>query len=338
MKMQLGVPLIFSVVGALLGSSQTAQAATQEISVMAWGTTWEQGLQVVADKFEKQTGIHVVPVTQSGSADGYARLQSMQDAPKIDVWFSTSSLAARVTTDKKLFASIPDSALSNASALIPGAKTPTWVAAYYYPLSIIYRPSIVKQPITAWADLWKPEFKDSLAIPDVQTYQARMLMVAALTHGGSIDNVDPGFAALKQLRPNIAMFYGSDSDSRRALAQGEVSVLVGPPSQAKPLSDAGVDVAVVSPKPAPVMFDVMTLVNTPHQALALKFIDFVLSSESQSTISTLYNMGPVNRNVKPAPALAAVLPKEADQVSFDEGKINEHVAKWNERFSAEVSR
>lgn len=338
MKKQLSSSLALSIAALVLGSSQLSYGASQEISVMAWGTTWEQGLQVVADKFEKQTGIHVVPVTQSGSADGYARLQSMQDAPKIDVWFSTSSLAARVTTDKKLFAAIPDSALGNVGALIPGAKTPTWVAAYYYPLSIIYRPSLVKQPITAWTDLWKPEFKDSLAVPDVQTYQARMLMVSALTHGGSIDNVDPGFAALKQLRPNIAMFYGSDSDSRRALAQGEVSVLVGPPSQAKPLSDAGVDVTVVSPKPAPVMFDVMTLVNTPKQAMALKFIDYVLSSDSQSTISTLYNMGPVNHNVKAAPGLAAVLPKEADQVSFDEGKINEQVGKWNERFTAEVSR
>jgi putative spermidine/putrescine transport system substrate-binding protein len=338
MKKQLSSSLMIFMAGALLSTSAMTQAASQEIAVMAWGTTWEQGLQVVADKFEKQTGIHVVPVTQSGSADGYARLQSMQDAPKIDIWFSTSSLAARVTTDKKLFAPIPDASLSNLGVLIPGAKTPTWVAAYYYPLSIIYRPSLLKHPITAWSDLWKPEFKDSLAVPDVQTYQARMLMVAALTHGGSIDNVDPGFAALKQLRPNIAMFYGSDSDSRRALAQGEVSVLVGPPSQAKPLSDAGVDVAVVSPKPAPVMFDVMTLVNTPKQAIALKFIDFVLSAESQLTISTLYNMGPVNHTVKAAPELEAVLPKEPDQISFDEAKINDQVAKWNERFSAEISR
>ncbi|MBD1586018.1 ABC transporter substrate-binding protein [Pseudomonas typographi] len=338
MKKQLNASLMISLAAALFSASPMTQAASQEIAVMAWGTTWEQGLQVVADKFEKQTGIHVVPVTQSGSADGYARLQSMQDAPKIDIWFSTSSLAARVTPDKKLFAPIPDAALSNVSALIPGAKAPTWVAAYYYPLSIIYRPTLVTHPITAWADLWKPEFKDSLAVPDVQTYQARMLMVSALTHGGSIDNVDPGFTALKQLRPNIAMFYGSDSDSRRALAQGEVSVLIGPPSQAKPLSDAGVDVTVVSPKPAPVMFDVMTLVNTPKQAMALKFIDFVLSAESQSTISTLYNMGPVNHNVKAAPELAAVLPKESDQVSFDEAKINDHVAQWNERFNAEISR
>ena len=97
MKKQLSASLMMSLAAAAFGTSTMTHAATQEIAVMAWGTTWEQGLQTVADTFEKQTGIHVVPVTQSGSADGYARLQSMQDAPKIDVWFSTSSLAARVT-------------------------------------------------------------------------------------------------------------------------------------------------------------------------------------------------------------------------------------------------
>ena len=319
---------------ALLGSSQ---AADKTITVQAWGTSWEQGLQKVADDFEKQTGIHVEPVTQSGSADGYTRLQSMANDPKIDVWFTTSSLAARVTSDTKLFASIPPLPENIASAMIPGAVTDRWVAAYYHPLSIIYRPSLTKGAITGWSDLWHARFKESLAVPDVETYQARMLLVSALTNGGSIDNIGPGFDALKRLRPNIAMFYGSDSDARRALAQGDVSVLVGPPSQAKPLRDAGVDVAVVSPKPSPVMFDVMTLVNTSRKDLAVQFINFVVSKNSQTTISYMYDMGPANSDAVPSPDLAAVLPARADQVSFNEAKINASVAAWNEKFKSDVA-
>ncbi len=313
-------------------------AAEQSITVQAWGTSWEQGLQQVATDFEKQTGIHVVAVTQSGSADGYARLQSMADAPKIDVWFTTSSLAARATVDHKLFLPIPQAELTSASSLIAGAETPYWVAAYFYPLSIVYRPTLVKSAPVNWSDLWNPEFKDSLAVPDVQTYQARMLLLCATLNGGGLTDVEPGFAALKRLRPNIAMFYGSDSDVRRALAQGDITALIGPPSQAKPLRDAGVDVKVVTPKPSPVMFDVMTLVNTPKSDAAIKFISYVTSASAQSTISSQFDMGPVNHDVQPAAELQGVLPPQDAQLTFDEAKINAGVGKWNDRFKAEIAR
>lgn len=321
-----------------ISSAWPAWAAEQSITVQAWGTSWEQGLQKVATDFEKETGIHVVPVTQSGSADGFARLQSMADAPKIDVWFTTSSLAARVTADHKMFLPIPRAEIPAAGALVAGAETPYWIGAYFYPLSIIYRPTLVKIVPAHWNDLWKPEFKDSLAVPDVQTYQARMLLLAATLNGGGVDDIEPGFAALKRLRPNIAMFYGSDSDARRALAQGEITALVGPPSQAKPLRDAGVDVKVITPTPTPVMFDVMTLVNTPKKEAATRFIAFVVSAASQATISSQFDMGPVNRDVKPSAELAAVLPQADGQITFDEARINAGVGGWNDRFKAEIAR
>lgn len=315
-----------------------AHSAEREITVMAWGTTWDQALKTISENFKKKTGIQVVAVTQAGAADGLARLQAMRDAPKVDVWFATASIAARATVDRQLFAPIPAAALSNAGDLVKGAVSDGWVAAYYYPLAVLYRPSLVKSQVSAWNDLWKPEFKSSLAIPDVQTYPARMLLIAANAHGGSIDNIEPGFAALKSLRPNIGMFYGSDSDARRAFAQGEVSVLVAPPNQLKPLMDAGVDVKIVTPTPSPVMHDVMTLVNTAKKDMALEFMNYVISEEAQTVITERYNMAPVNRKVKPAALLAPLMPKETDQAVFDEAKINANIGAWNARFKSEIAK
>lgn len=325
-------------ISAAIPFTVAAQGAEREIAVMAWGTTWDQALKTIAEDFRAKTGIKVVQVTQSGAADGLARLQSMRNAPKIDVWFSTASLASRATADKQLFAPIPQAALKNAPDLLKGATAEGWVAAFYYPLTIVYRPSLVKEAPTAWKDLWKPEYKSALAIPDVQTYAARMLMLSATVHGGGIDNVEPGFQGLKALRPNIGMFYGSDSDARRALAQGEISVLVSPPNQIKPLMEAGVDVKLAAPTPAPVMHDVMTLVNTSKKDMALQFIDYVISPEAQTIITEKYNMAPVNRKVKPTALLEGVLPKEADQAVFDDTKINANIGAWNARFKSEIAK
>ena len=319
---------------SLCGGSAGAQ---NQITIQIWGTTWQSVMQSLAGEFEKSTGIKVVPVTQASSGEGLVRLQNMRDAPTIDVYFTTSSVAERAVTDKKLFLPLPKAALSNLGNVIAGASAESWVAAYYYPVSIIWRPDLVKQPITSWSDLWDPRFAKKLGIPSVNMYQARMLLVAALLNGGSVTNVEPGFAALQKLKPNVALFYSSDAAARQALAQGEIAVLIGPPSQAKRMRDQGVPVDIVSPKPAPMLFDVMTLVNTPRAVQAARLIDFVLSKSSQDQISEKLNMAPVHKDSKPAAEVARALPKSGDAVAFDEGPINANIAAWNERFNREVA-
>jgi putative spermidine/putrescine transport system substrate-binding protein len=322
---------------ALAFCSGVAQAQNQ-ITVQVWGTTWQSVMQSLAQEFEKQSGIKVVPVTQASSGEGLVRLQNMRDAPTIDVSFTTSSVAERAVTDKKLFLPLPKASMPNLAAVgIPGAVSESWVAAYYYPVSIIWRPDLVKQPITSWSELWDPRFARKLGIPSVSMYQARMLLVSATLNGGGVANVEPGFTALKALKPNVGLFYSSDAAARQALAQGEIAVLIGPPSQAKRMRDQGVPVDIVSPKPAPMMFDVMTLVNTPRAAQGARFIDFVLSRSSQDAISEKLNMAPVHKDSKPAPEVARALPKPGDAVAFDEGPINANIAAWNERFNREVA-
>ena len=260
----------------------------------------------------------------------------MRDNPEIDVWFTTASVAARAETDTKLFSKINRSALQNASDLINGAINDYWVAAYYYPLSIVYRPDLVKEPIKDWADLWDPRFKNKLAIPTIEMYQARMLLVSALINGGGIDQVGPGFDKLKKLAPNVAMWYPSDSDARRAVATGEAVAVVGPPLYAQMLKDDGLPAVIVSPAPSPVMFDVMMLVNTPRKAAAQKFIDYVVGAQSQEIFSKVYE-APVNVKAKAVPELQQALPEQKDQVVFDEKKINAEINTWSERFHGEVA-
>jgi putative spermidine/putrescine transport system substrate-binding protein len=312
-------------------------AFAESITVQSWGTTWETGLNDIASSFTKETGIEVIPLSQASSTEGLVKLQGMRDNPQIDVWFTTASVAARAETDNKLFSKIDPAALKNAGGLINGARTDYWVAAYYYPLSIVYRPDLVSEPIKEWADLWDPKFKNKLALPSIEMYQARMLLVSALINKGDVDHIDSGFDKLKELAPNAAMWYPSDSDARRAIATGEAVAVVGPPLYAQMLKDDGLPAAIVSPTPSPVMFDVMMLLNTPRKEAAQKFIDYVIGVKSQEIFSKLYE-APVNVKAEPAPEFAKVLPAEKNQVVFDERKINSQINSWTERFHGEVAK
>lgn len=324
-------------IASVLFAGTPALAESGKLTVQIWGSTWQSAFEEIAKTFEKKTGIKVEPVTQSTSGEGLVKLQAMKAKPTIDVWFTTSSVAARAATDQELFAKIPSTGLANVAALNPNAHTADWVAAYYYPMGIIYRTDEVKTPITSWRDLWKPEFEGRLAVPSVGIYQGSMLLVAATLEGGSIDDVDPGFAALKKLRPNVALYYGSDAQARQSIAQGEASVLVGQPSHAKRLRDEGLKVKMVSPKPAPMMFDVMMIVRSGNEANAAKFIDFVSTPEMQEIISIKTGMAPVNPAAKPSPELVDSLPAPGDGIAFDNGKLNAAIGGWTERFNREIA-
>jgi len=313
-------------------------SAEEKLTIQIWGTTWQSAFQDISKSFEQKTGIKVDVVTQSSSGEGLVKLQAMKAKPTVDIWFTTSSVAARAATDQQLFAKIPTAQLPNLKGLKPAAYNPDWVAAYYYPIGIIYKTKEVKKPITSWADLWAPELKGQLALPNLAMYQGSMLLVAATLNGGGVDNVDPGFKAFERIKPNVALFYGSDAQARQAMAQGEASVLVAPPSQAKRMRDQGIEVKMISPKPAPMLFDVMMLVRSGNEKNALKYIDFVASPEMQELISARLGMAPVSDSAKPTRELADELPKPGDEVAFDDAKLNANISAWTDRFNKEIAR
>jgi putative spermidine/putrescine transport system substrate-binding protein len=337
MSREIGRRLVLGSAAALpLLRTGAARAEGQSITVLIWGTTWQLVMKGVAEKFTAATGIAVNLMTQTTGGESLIKLQAMKADPTVDVWFTTSSVAERAVKDGDLFADLPVASMPNLANVEAGAKTKRWVGAYGYPLGIVYRPDLVKAPITKWEDLWGPAFVNQIGAPAPSSYQGRMLLIATLLNGGSIDNVDPGFAKLKAWGKNVAFWYTSDAQARKALAQGEISVLIAPPSGAKAVRDQGATVTMICPKPAPLLYDVMTLVKTKQQALGAKFIDFVLSPESQSAIALNMENSPVNPAASVSDRVKAQLPKPGDGVSFDEDVVNAHIDAWSDKFKQAV--
>lgn len=306
--------------------------AADSITVLIWGTTWQSVMKDIAANFTTATGINVVVQTQTTSGESLAKLQAMKGSPAVDVWFTTSSVAERAVKDGDLFVDLPMTAIGNAKDVDRGAMTSRWIAAYAYPLGIIYRPDMVKEPITSWEDLWSDRFVNKIGAPAPSSYQGRMLLIATLLAGGDITNVEPGFAKLKAWKKNVAFWYTSDAQARKALAQGEIAVLIAPPAGAKTVRDQGAPVKMISPKPAAAMFDVMTMLKTPKQEMAARFIDYVLRADSQSSIGVKMEMEPVNRLASIPAVLKESLPAPGDSVTFDENVVNAQIDAWSTRF------
>jgi putative spermidine/putrescine transport system substrate-binding protein len=95
---------------------------------------------------------------------------------------------------------------------------------------------------------------------------------------------------------------------------------------------------MVSPKPAPIIFEGVTILKGGKEEMAAQFVNYVISAQWQKTITEVWNMGPVNKNVAPAGKFADVLPKPGDSVVFDETTINERLGGWTEKFNQAIGK
>jgi len=327
-------------VGMLAQLPLDARAADKVVRVMTFGSTWEKVLKPMAADFKAETGYEIQPIIENSSAEGLAKLQASRADPGVDVWFTGEAIAMRAATDEALFAPLPKDEIPHLAELMPGAVSDKFVAYWYFPTGIVYRPDLVPGgKVTSWRQLFEdPAFKNKVAMPMPTVYPGRTILIANALAGGTIDDVAPGLAYIGKHRDQIAMFHSSDTAARKALAAGEIVAMLGSPSAVKELGDQKIPVAMVSPKPTPLIFEGMMVVRNGDIAAAATFIDHALSAKWQAHMTKVYNLAPVNKSVAPAEALTAVLPGPEDALKIDEAKVNAELGAWSEKFNAEIAK
>lgn len=331
--------LACSVVVGLLGFVVTAGAATdkykgQTLTLLSWGTGWDEAMTASKVEFEKEFGVTLQHVGQESTNQGLARLQAQKGKPTVDVWFTVPATVGLARPD--LLADIDPAYITNKEDLFPGTINKKYVSCYNYPFGITWRTDLLPKGITKWEDLWDPSLKGKIAIPSPGFYQSSFLIVCAYLNGGSEFNIDPGFEKIKQLIPNIEIVFESDAAARLALAQGEVAVTVGGGDYFAFLQGKNIPAKMIAPKPTPLNFDCFAIVKGGNEALAHEFINFMVHPFAQEKTVREWKCIPVNKKVAPAPELAGAVPKMSDMITVDLSTVNKNQPAWVERWNREV--
>jgi len=210
---------------------------------------------------------------------------------------------------------------------------------------LAYNPKKVKTPPTSWADLWKPEYKGRVGVTGVgSSLGAAFLVEVAKMKGGSEGNIEPGFAALKELLPNISALAPSPGALAALFQQGQIDIAPNYFNNVETLRAKGVDIAFAKPKSGAVMIrtSMHIVANSAEPKLALDYIDALLSPEVQGKLEVApYNMFPTNGKVKYTGENARQVAKDFDELSkslvlHDWAKIQDNRPAWIERFNKEV--
>lgn len=307
--------------------------------------SWEEAHKaVLVPAFRKATGADMV-LDPMLSVDQIAKVKAALNNPPIDVMLHDPG-PALVAIEQGLVEPYPVAQSKSYSELISEAQIETGPAPFFQVVGLTYNPDRVKTPPTSWADLWKPEYKGRVGITNLNsTLGTGFLVEIARMHGGSESNVEAGFKAIKDLKPNIAAVAANPGQLATLYQQGQVEIGPGNFNAIQILKARGVPVEFVTPKEGAIAFKttIHIVKNSPNKELAFKLIEASLSPEVQAKLmDSPYLIVPTNSKVKMGGEVAKVLAASVEDlkkkfVFQDWATINRQRAAWIERFNREIA-
>ncbi|WP_248927943.1 ABC transporter substrate-binding protein [Paenibacillus hamazuiensis] len=331
------------------GKEAASQLDEKELSISAYGGNFEEIYKDrIIPAFEKKYG---VKVTYKGntSVQTLAALNASKSAtPLFDVAVVDDGPFFQGKADG-LWAPLDPNVVTNLSNLHPNLLEPDHVGAVLgsWAIGLSYNTQVFKekgwQPPTSWNDLLRPEFAGKVFTNDLNnSYGLIGLVMMAAANGGGVDNMEPGFAKLKELLPKMTI-AASTAQVEQLLQRKEAWIGVWGSGRLYTLADKGVPLQFVYPKEGtPALASMVTAVNNaPHPKLAQLFVNFVLSEDIQSILAETQKYGPSNKNVKLSEATKAQVPSPEQiqkMIKLDHTKINKLRSEWSDRWMREVAK
>jgi len=320
-------------------------ASAEELVVATFGGTFvENSKKCHAAAFEKATGSSVKYVLGS-SVQTMAKLRAAGARAEFDVAYMDSQIVKQAKAEG-LLQPLEPTKLGHWGDLYDASrdKDGYWVSMMFAGTVITYNTNLVKTAPTSWADLWKPEWKGKLAIPDISgTSGQQFLMAAARLNGGSIENIDPGFEAIKRLKPNVQMMYTQPDQIIPLLERGDIALAVWYTDRTGAAAAKGVPVAAAYPKEGAI--GIVPTVSVPKASqkrdLAQMYIAALLSPEGQLCFAQSQFAGPTNRKVQLPADLAKLVPfgDLVQRMYFpDTDFVARKFPEWSERWGREIAR
>jgi putative spermidine/putrescine transport system substrate-binding protein len=321
----------------LVAAAATLPAAAETLVIQTWSGTWENGARAVGDAFAKKYNVEVKYELQQNTRLGIAKLRAQKDNPTIDIAFSTNDALEQAAAEG-LLVPIDVKAAPGLASLPPKFVHKHYLDVMNILFGLVYRKDLSPFEPTKWSDLADPRLKGKLGVPTAQFAGGRWLIMAALANGGSENNMDPGMAFLKRLKPNILSFYATDGESVKVVQSGEVAVaglgilsdfakLLGPSSQYRfVIPDGPVLTSVVA----------VGIANPKNAALSMKFVEFLAQPEAQTAYCGIINCTPVNPSASPPEAIKDFRPAPDRIYAADFAVINKKLPEWDEWYKKEI--
>jgi putative spermidine/putrescine transport system substrate-binding protein len=335
---------------AALGLAAPAARAADDIVLACYaGDIQDYFVKEILPGFEKQYNVKVTYLPGVSMAT-ISKIQAQKDNPQIDAACLDDGPQYQAKALGLLQATDP-SALPNLAEVYKVAKMSDNIGVGWalFGVGIAYNPEALAKagikPPESWNDLADPKLRDHVVVDSITTtYGLDLLIMLAQANGGGVNNMDPGFAKMKEVAQNVVNF-DTTADLSKYFQQGEAWVGVWTNSEANAYASRTkfpLDFAYPREGAPALMATASVVKGAPHQKLAEALLNYLIGENAQTIIGLKIGFGPVNEKVKLPPEAAAKVtygPEAAGRlVQMDWSVINKERPNWTERWNREIEQ
>lgn len=285
--------------GACGDKSESADVENKESKKLVVYSPNSEGLiNATIPAFEEKYGIKV-ELIQAGTGELFKKLQSEKEAPVADVMFGGSY--TQFTQNGELFEKYESS--ENKNVLEEYQNKTGYSTPYAIDGSVlIINPDLTKgMQIEGYEDLLNKELKGKIATADPSNSSSAFSQLTnILAAKGGYDS-DQAWDYVDQLFTLIdGKISSSSSNVYKTVADGEMAVGLSYEDPTVKLLNDGANVKIVYPKEGTVFLpaSVAVIKNAKNIENAKKFVDFMISKETQDTLGTTTTNRPVREDAK----------------------------------------
>lgn len=314
-------------------------AVAQELTISVWGGGYaEEFRETIVRPFEEENNVRVTLDTGL-SGERLAKLLATRGRGTDLVYFTDYQMAE--LAGRGLLQPVDASAFTNFEEIadfaqdpLGGGLCPAFTVAA---VGLAYNSEMIDAP-TSWADLFNDALPGRRGFPDINiSYGPLLLAQVAEMEGGSLDDMDPGFARVAAIKDELQIFTGREILD--AINQGDVSL--APHLNIFVRRDESVPLRFTFPQEGGlgVLNLACVTANSQNVELAQKFIDFHLSKQVQEAMLLSQGEGTVRTDVEmPEDSIYSLISPEdmAKLRFFDVNKIVENRDEWIARWQEEV--
>ncbi len=274
----------------------TCLANDMEDKVVVYSTHGEDMLEMVADAYQKETGVKVDFINLKGAlAD---RIRAEKANPQSDVMYGAPSSVFLEMKSEGLFDAFKPSWADKINPLFKDSDS-YWYGTIQTPVMMFYNTEMLSEEDAPkdWYELADPKFKNNLVFRNALSSSARATYSSLLQQFEKNGELDNGWKFMKDLDANTKNYYGSGSMLFQAVGRKEAavsfmvlnSIIDNKIKNKMPLA------VIDAESGSPVITDGIALIHgAKHPNAAKSFIEFAGSAKIQALLAQKFNRLPTH--------------------------------------------
>ena len=308
-----------------------------EETLLVYSTHGEDMIAMVADAFEKETGVKVEFINLKGELS--ERVEAEKENPQADVMFGGASNLFMDLKSKDVFEAFEPEWADKLDPLFKDSEN-FWFGTIKTPVALFYNTEMVavEDLPKDWSDLADEKYEGQLIFRNALSSSARVMYSALLQQYERNSSLEEGWAFMTALDQNTKQYFDSGSLMMQSIGRKEAGISF---STLNDVLDNKINnnlpIEIVDLESGfPVITDGIAVIkNAPHPNAAKAFVEFAGSAEIQSMLANEFNRMPTH------PDAYAQSPAWMDEVKFtvmdvDWVDLSAKQSEWMQKWDTEI--